>query len=219
VSVARRKLTDEERKIESRKKYNEKRRTPEYKTKRKKYDSKPKNKARRKAYSARPPVKARERKRHSTPEYKEKSKKYKSRPEIMAREKTRRLTPEYKAKDEERRNRPENKSRVKKQRDDLKLRVFTEYSKRVSNSKVPVCACCGYLDFRFLAIDHIISRSKLSEKERKRKNKNLWKYLEDNGYPKGYQVYCHNCNNAKSDKIDCPHKLDDSGPEARFQYA
>ena len=56
-------------------------------------------------------------------------------------------------------------------------------------------------------------------KEQKKEGPNLWRFLKNKKFPKGYQVLCHNCNHAKSDKPDCPHKSDDSGLMAKFQYA
>ena len=34
----------------------------------------------------------------------------------------------------------------------------------------------------------------------------LYRYLQKNGHPPGYQVLCVNCNSAKSDSGICPHK-------------
>ena len=89
-----------------------------------------------------------------------------------------------------------------------KAKVFAHYSKVVSNSDIPICACCGYSDLRFLSVDHIDGRKNLSVKEKKLGGSNLWKYLIKTGLPSGYQILCHNCNIAKGQGKYCPHQLD-----------
>ena len=92
------------------------------------------------------------------------------------------------------------------ERKKLKIEVFTTYSKRLSNSDVPCCACCGEKSYiEFLAIDHIHGRK--SAKHRKGAGGNeLYRWLKDNKFPKGFQVLCHNCNSAKKDTGFCPHQ-------------
>ena len=89
-----------------------------------------------------------------------------------------------------------------------KAKVFGHYSKVISNSDVPICACCGYSDLRFLSVDHIDGRKNMSEKEKKLGSRNLWRYLIKIGLPSGYQILCHNCNIAKGQGKYCPHQLD-----------
>ena len=92
--------------------------------------------------------------------------------------------------------------------DDLKVKeeVLSHYSKKLSNSDVPCCNCCGEHEFLiFLSIDHITDRKNVTH------GKGYWgsqmyRYLRRNGYPPGYQVLCINCNSAKSDSGICPHK-------------
>ena len=90
----------------------------------------------------------------------------------------------------------------------VKAKVFAHYSKVVSNSDIPICACCGYSDLRFLSVDHIDGRKNLSVKEKKLGGSNLWKHLIKTGLPSGYQILCHNCNIAKGQEKYCPHQLD-----------
>ena len=90
----------------------------------------------------------------------------------------------------------------------IKLKVFSHYSKKISNSDTPICACCEYSDIRFLVLDHIHSRKNLSELEKRLSGSGLYEYVFKKGFPKEFQVLCHNCNNAKSDKRYCPHQLD-----------
>ena len=89
-----------------------------------------------------------------------------------------------------------------------KAKVFGHYSKVISNSDVPICACCGYSDLRFLSVDHIDGRKNLSVKEKKLGSRRLWIYLVKTGLPSGYQILCHNCNIAKGQGKYCPHQLD-----------
>lgn len=65
------------------------------------------------------------------------------------------------------------------------------------------CACCGEYEMDFLAIDHINGGG---NKHRKTFKGSLVAWLKRNGYPKGFQVLCHNCNMAKSLYGRCPHK-------------
>jgi len=90
----------------------------------------------------------------------------------------------------------------------LKLEVFTHYSIKISNSKTPICACCGYSDIRFLSLDHINGREFVDDKERKLVSGALWKYVKSKGFRDGYQILCHNCNIAKGKGKYCPHQLD-----------
>ena len=93
-----------------------------------------------------------------------------------------------------------NLARGKVYRDGLKILVFTHYSKGR-----PKCNCCREKCVQFLSIDHIkgdgaAHRRKVSGGAR------LYKWLRDNGFPKGYQVLCFNCNFAKHAFGACPHK-------------
>lgn len=72
------------------------------------------------------------------------------------------------------------------------------------------CACCKLCDTEeslpFLSIDHINGGGSKQAKEQKTRAY-LYDWLIRNNMPKGFQVYCHNCNMAK--KINngiCPHK-------------
>ena len=105
-----------------------------------------------------------------------------------------------------------NKDKIKAQqkayRIASKIDVFSHYSKKISNSDIPICSCCGYNDIRFLNLDHIKSRKNIPQKEKKLNGIRLWKYIKSQGYPDGYQVMCFNCNIAKGNRKYCPHQLD-----------
>ena len=181
----------------------------------KKYYSKPENKENQKE---------RMKKYYSKPENKEKQnermKKYYSKPENKEKqnERVKKYLKEQYADSEVRKkmqetareyyHKPEVKKKLKENSAKIKLDVFTHYSKIISNSDVPICACCGYDDLRFLSLDHIDGRIKISEKEKKLISSGLWKYVKAQGFQKGYQVLCHNCNIAKGRGKYCPHQLD-----------
>lgn len=174
-------------------------------------------------YRSRPDVKERQRKwrlEHKE-SIREKNKDYRNNPVNKARKKERDSRPDVISKRDAYRSKPENKikmksyskkpeSREKRSKFLLhwKLDVFTHYSKKVSDSDVPVCACCGYDDLRFLSLDHIYTRKHVSEKEKRLGGRMLWKYVKENGFPSMYQVMCYNCNIAKGTSQYCPHQLD-----------
>jgi len=142
---------------------------------------------------------------------------YRQKPEAKAKDKARKSTPEAKAKHAREvklryQNSPEVRAKIKKTTQErttqFKLEVFTHYSKEISDSDVPICACCKYDDIRFLTLDHIEGRKHLPKKEQKLKTLNLWRHIKKIGLPKGYQILCFNCNIAKSTSLYCPHQLD-----------
>jgi len=93
--------------------------------------------------------------------------------------------------------------------------VLVGYSKRLSNSDVPCCNCCGEnTAVEFLAIDHIAGRKKMDSEPELIKlgytsllqNQALIKWIIEKNFPKGFQILCHNCNAAKGYYGKCPHK-------------
>ena len=80
----------------------------------------------------------------------ETQRKYRQRPEV--REYNRVYSKEY-------RQRPENKEKRRKRKEERKYDVFAYYSKKLSNSNIPCCNCCGHNDFLIhLSLDHITNR-------------------------------------------------------------
>lgn len=149
---------------------------------------------------------------------------YERTPEARARRKTLRATPEAKEKHRiQGRLRYQNSSEIrdkisnhtKEQTIQFKLEVFTHYSKEISNSDVPICACCKIDDIRFLTLDHIEGRKHLSKREQKLKTLPLWRHVKKIGFPEGYQVLCYNCNIAKGTSYFCPHEIDRMEDEIR----
>ena len=196
---------------------------PEVKAKRKKYTQKPENKAKRRERDSRPEVKTRRRERASRPENKLKDKEYSLRPEVVARRRELSSRPERKVKRREYGQRPEVKAKKKeygsrpevkakkriedkKRRIDWKLKTFSVYSKRHSNSEIPCCRCCGENSFiEFLTVDHIDGRAHLPKEQKNLKAHGLISWLTRKNYPEGFQILCYNCNVAKSDNKECPH--------------
>lgn len=72
------------------------------------------------------------------------------------------------------------------------------------------CACCGQTGLQFLALDHIDGggnrhRAEIGE------GAPFYKWLKRNSYPPGFQVLCHNCNQAKAlNNNICPHQTGES---------
>jgi hypothetical protein len=226
--------TDEERKAkkkEANKKYNSK---PEIKNKRRerdsKMDAKIKRRKGRQTSENRAKAKKYREEYQSRPETKRKVREYAARPEVKAKKKLSRAIPEARAKENARQrkyqSKPETKVKYKKKYQDnkveilgkskvtrvnLKKEVFSEYSKRHSNSDVPCCNCCGenfHIDF--LSIDHIDGRSHLAKDERHLRANPLNVWIKNNNFPDGFQILCHNCNFTKGMRgrnNKCPHEI------------
>jgi len=82
---------------------------------------------------------------------------------------------------------------------ELKSIVFEYYGKE--------CLCCGESTLGFLTIDHINGKASLGH-SKQMKGKKLYRWLVYNGFPKGFQVLCWNCNSGRNTNGGiCPHKL------------
>jgi len=70
----------------------------------------------------------------------------------------------------------------------LKVEVLTRYG----NGK---CACvrCGFSDVRALSIDHIEGGGNQQRKGKLRTSTAFYKWLKGEGYPRGHQTLCMNC--------------------------
>lgn len=80
----------------------------------------------------------------------------------------------------------------------IRLKVLRHYS----GSEKPFCKCCGESTYEFLAVDHINNgRGNPAE----RSGGALFRQLLREGFPKGFQILCHNCNTAKGHYGKCPH--------------
>ena len=179
IPKGKKKLSDEERKARKRKR-----------------DSSPEARAKKKEYHSRTEVKVQKKEYYSRPEVKAKQNEYNSRPEEKARRVAYRNSPEARAKQKE----------YQKKNDDQRLKVLQGYSKRLSNSDIPCCNCCGLNDYLdFLAIDHVLGKKQMDSVHElvkigyssKLKDSKLYQWIVDNDFPDGFQILCHNCNFAK----------------------
>lgn len=69
-----------------------------------------------------------------------------------------------------------------------------------------VCACCGEKTKEFLSIDHIDGGGN-AHRRKIGKGPNLIHWLRSNGFPKGFQILCMNCQFGKKHNGGiCPHK-------------
>ena len=179
IPKGKKKLSDEERKARKRKR-----------------DSSPEARAKKKEYHSRTEVKVQKKEYYSRPEVKAKQNEYNSRPEEKARRVAYRNSPEARVKQKE----------YQKKNDDQRLKVLQGYSKRLSNSDIPCCNCCGLNDYLdFLAIDHVLGKKQMDSVPElvkigyssKLKDGKLYQWIVDNDFPEGFQILCHNCNFAK----------------------
>jgi len=203
---------------------------PENKLKVRTKQASPENREREKEYRSRPEVKARQSKYHTSTEYKTRRKELRRRPENIARKKEldarpeniarkketarkSRSRPEAKARAKAYQSRPEYKTKSKKLRDVQRMKVLQYYSKKLSKSNIPCCNCCGLnRHIHFLALDHIAGKKQMdSEPEliklgysSKMQQQVLIRWILENNFPKGFQILCHNCNNAKGFYGKCP---------------
>ena len=80
-----------------------------------------------------------------------------------------------------------------------KLAALSHYS-----NGTPVCACCGEVMMEFLSIDHVNGGGGKHRKEIG--SANVYRWLRRQGYPDGFRVLCHNCNQAMGNFGYCPHQ-------------
>ena len=94
---------------------------------------------------------------------------------------------------------PEKRRAIEKRaRDKIRLKVLCNYG-----GTPPKCNCCKESHIEFLSIDH---KNGGGTKERKFYGSKLAYSIIRRGFPKGYQILCHNCNQAKGYYGRCPHK-------------
>ena len=97
------------------------------------------------------------------------------------------------------------KIRERKRRKKQRKIVLEHYS----NGKME-CACCGETTIEFLSIDHINGGGTQHLKEIVGQ---LTSWLIKNKFPSGFQILCHNCNQAKGFYGQCPHKAIEGFPQ------
>lgn len=83
---------------------------------------------------------------------------------------------------------PEQEARYRLARKKLKEEVLTHYGKgRLA------CVMCGENRTNCLSIDHIEGGGNKERHNRLRASHAFYRWLKNNGYPKGYQTLCMNC--------------------------
>jgi hypothetical protein len=70
----------------------------------------------------------------------------------------------------------------------------------------PLCSCCGEHEYEFLSIDHINGGGSKQRRDDKCIGAQFYFWLKKNGYPVGFRVLCHNCNQAIGYYGVCPHE-------------
>ena len=73
----------------------------------------------------------------------------------------------------------------------------------------PKCECCGEGRYEFLSLDHIQGDGARHRAEVGRGA--VYGWLKKNGYPEGFRVLCHNCNQALAHYGYCPHHHESLG--------
>lgn len=81
-----------------------------------------------------------------------------------------------------------------------RLTVLRHYA----GSDKPICNCCKETTYQFLALDHIYGGG--TQHREASGSKYIMSALISEGFPEGYQVLCHNCNQAKGFYGKCPHQ-------------
>lgn len=85
----------------------------------------------------------------------------------------------------------------KEYRQRLRLKVIAYYSNNTNKCKI-----CGFSDIRALVIDHVNDDGylfKRANSNKRENNTNTFRRIVREGYPKGFQVLCFNCNYIKED--------------------
>lgn len=65
------------------------------------------------------------------------------------------------------------------------------------------CACCGETTPEFLAVDHVLGGGR---KHKRSLHNHLYEWLVKSGFPAGFRLLCHNCNQARGAYGYCPHE-------------
>jgi hypothetical protein len=67
------------------------------------------------------------------------------------------------------------------------------------------CACCGEDRYEFLSFDHVDGGGNRHRKQLGSKAGKITRWLIKSGFPEGFRVLCHNCNQALGHYGYCPH--------------
>lgn len=79
------------------------------------------------------------------------------------------------------------------------------------------CQCCGEDRYEFLSIDHINGGGIRHIRSLGLKTQQQFYYwLRRNGYPEGFRVLCHNCNQSYGHYGYCPHQVEKNREEIKI---
>lgn len=83
----------------------------------------------------------------------------------------------------------------------LRMEVMSHYA-----GGAPSCACCGEATFEFLSIDHVDGGGAEHRRNLAAQGTILYRWIKREGFPPGFRVLCHNCNQALGTWGYCPHQ-------------
>lgn len=107
-------------------------------------------------------------------------------------------------------NREKRLKRNREYRAEIRDKVFAAYGRK--------CACCGETRWQFLAIDHVNGGGSAHRRQQGLSTPTqLRKLIIKQGFPKTYQLLCHNCNMAKGFYGRCPHEDERDAKSSRTQ--
>ena len=99
-------------------------------------------------------------------------------------------------------NREGRLTHIRAYQNEVKRQVFTHYS-----NGTMACKCCEISGMPFLSVDHIEGNGARHRREiGVPTGIRFYFWLRKNNFPKGFQILCHNCNQAKWIYGECPHK-------------
>lgn len=119
--------------------------------------------------------------------------------------------------------RKKNKEKFRATQKDCYARARLEVLQHYSGKEIPECVCCGENGLPFLTIDHTngdgaahrreigMAQGDPSQVQRQKQKVSMGGngfvyWLKKNNFPEGFQILCANCNFAKRDGKECPHK-------------
>ena len=104
---------------------------------------------------------------------------------------------------------PERCRRFKREHAARKARIVKTQVIGFYSNGAFACVCCGQSERDFLTLDHIDGDGNKITREQgiPRAGTSLYMWLFRNGFPKGYQIVCVNCNMSKAKHGRCVHQM------------